>query len=98
MPNKQEKERRKQLMDEITQKQKFEFENNLPMEKEKIIGLFDYLDKKLSETYCDDTNRMTKEYLEKAGQSNIENILKWLSENNGCCDCEILANVEELFE
>lgn len=98
MPDKQEKERRRQLMNEIAQKQKIDFENNLPMEREKFIGLFNYLDEKLSETDCDDTNKMTKEYLEKTGQSNIESILNWLAENNGCCDCEILANVEELFK
>jgi hypothetical protein len=85
-------------MNGIVEKQKIEFEKNLPMERGKFIDLFDYLDEKLSESDCDDTNKITKEYLEKTGQNNIDNLLKWLTENNGNCDCEILANVEELFE
>ena len=97
MANKQEKARRKQLMHEIKNNQKDEFKKNLPMEKEIFIKLFDYLDKKLSEKECDNTNKITKEYLEKIGHNNIENVLKWLAENGGYCDCEVLANIEELF-
>jgi hypothetical protein len=66
--------------------------------RHKFEGLFDYLDEKLSENDCDDTNNLTKEYLNGIGLENSENVLEWLREHNGYCDCEILANVEELFE
>jgi tRNA A37 N6-isopentenylltransferase MiaA len=98
MANKIEKQRRKQLLEQINLKNKGEFKNNLPMEEIKFKELFDYLDKELSEKKCDHTNNLTKEYLNKIGQNNVESILEWLSNNNGYCDCEILSNVEELFE
>ena len=41
---------------------------------------------------------MTTEFLKKNKIENIQLILNWLSENGGYCDCEILANVEEIFE
>ena len=97
MPSKEEKQKRKLLLDEINKKAREKFEKNLPMEREKFEQLFDYLDQALTDRGCDDTNSMTKEFLKKLGQDNIENILKWLSDNGGYCDCEILGNVEELF-
>jgi len=29
---------------------------------------------------------------------NVEEITKWLGENGGYCDCEVLANLEEKFD
>jgi hypothetical protein len=98
MVAKQEKENRKEIMNKLRENEKVEFENNLPMERSKFKGLFDYLDEELSKNDCDDTNKLTGEYLEKIGQNNIENILKWLADKSGYCDCEILDNVEEEFE
>lgn len=95
---KNEKERRKQLKNEWKQKQQEEFEQNLPMDRGIFEKLFDVLDQQLEENGCDDTNRLTTKFLQAHKIENIENILKWLAENGGYCDCEILANVEELFE
>jgi redox-regulated HSP33 family molecular chaperone len=97
MPNKQEKEIRKKLMEEITRKNQIEFEKNLPMDKEIFKELFNYLDEELSKNNCDGTNKIAKNYLEAIGKNDIDNILEWLAKNGGYCDCEILANVEELF-
>jgi hypothetical protein len=36
--------------------------------------------------------------LERQNISNITDVVEWLSDNGGFCDCEILANFEELFE
>ncbi|MDR1974445.1 MAG: DUF2695 domain-containing protein [Bacteroidales bacterium] len=96
--NKEEKQRRKILLENIRINTKKQFEDNLPMSLDKFKKLFDYFDKELSENECDDTNKLTQNYLNSIGQNNIENILEWLANHNGYCDCEILANVEELFE
>jgi glutamate/tyrosine decarboxylase-like PLP-dependent enzyme len=96
--NKEEKQRRKILLEEIQINTKRQFEDNLPMSRNKFKKLFDYLDKELSENECDDTNKLTQNYLNSIGQNNIDSVLEWLANNNGYCDCEILANVEELFE
>jgi malonyl CoA-acyl carrier protein transacylase len=97
MPDKSEKQRRKELLDAMKTKSREEFIKNLPMGIEKFKRLFDYLDEELSENDCDDTNKLTRDFLEKNGQQNIETVLEWLADHGGYCDCEILANVEELF-
>jgi hypothetical protein len=40
---------------------------------------------------------LTREYLNKKGLGNIEEILDWMASHGGYCDCEILSNIEELF-
>lgn len=96
--DKNEKERRKQIRNELRQKQQEEFENSLPMDRKYFENLFDYLDNQLEKTGCDDTHKLTTGFLKKNKIMNVENILSWLAENGGYCDCEILANVEEKFE
>ncbi|WBV61821.1 DUF2695 domain-containing protein [Chryseobacterium camelliae] len=96
--NKNEKEHRKQIRNEWKQKQQQEFEQNLPMNREVFGKLFDFLDYQLRKSDCDDTNNLAKQFLKKNKITDVENILNWLSENGGYCDCEILANVEEKFE
>lgn len=95
---KNEKERRKQIRNELRQKQQEEFEKNLPMIRIFFENLFDYLDDRLGEIDCDDTNKLTVEFLKKNKILNIDDVLNWLVENGGHCDCEVLANVEEKFE
>ncbi|MEY8761868.1 DUF2695 domain-containing protein [Chryseobacterium tongliaoense] len=96
--NKNEKGHRKQIRNELRQKQQEEFEKSLPVERKRFEELFDYLDHTLEEIGCDDTHTLTTEFLKKNKVINIENVLNWLAENGGYCDCEILANVEEKFE
>lgn len=96
--DKEEKERRKQILNELREKQLKEFEQSLPMDREIFENLFDYLDNQLEENSCDDTNKLTLEFLVKNKIENVETVINWLAENGGYCDCEILANVEEKFE
>lgn len=96
--DKNEKERRRQIRNELRKKQQNEFEKSLPLNRILFENLFDDLDNQLEKFGRDDTNKLTIEFLEKNNIMNIENILSWLSENGGYCDCEILTNVEEKFE
>lgn len=83
-------------MEELAQKSRKEFEENLPMSRDDFKRLFDFLDEKLTDTDCDDRLTLTKSFLLN---NNIPNpVLDWLEENGGHCDCEVLMNVEELFE
>ena len=95
---KKEKQRRKQLIAKVNKDSNEKFEKNLPMKKVTFINLFNYLDERLSENECDDTNKFTKEYLNKIEHKDLDGVLKWLLKNGGSCDCEILANCEELFQ
>jgi len=98
MADKTEKQKRKQLLVNLRKKADDEFENSLPMSRESFKKLFDYLDIELNDKGCDDTNRLTKSFLTQIGAKNPEEILDWLADKGGYCDCEILANVEEQFE
>jgi len=46
---------------------------------------------------CDHTPKITTAYLAQA-KLDANEILPWLEEQGGYCDCEILANVEERWE
>lgn len=98
MPDKEEIERRKRIMEELAQKSRKEFEENLPMSRDSFKRLFDFLDEKLTDTDCDDRLTITKSFLLNNNIPNPNPVLDWLEENGGGCDCEVLMNVEELFE
>lgn len=91
--NKQEK---KLKLKAWKQEKKIEFEKSLPMNREIFEQLFEYLDKKLNNEKCLHNLSLTKEFLI---QNNIlqDNVINWLKENGGYCDCEVLYNIEEKF-
>jgi Protein of unknown function (DUF2695) len=98
MPGRSEKERRKQMLHDLKANANQEFENNLPMSRDNFKKLFDYLDIQLADKECDDTSSLTISFLDRISTTNKEEILEWLADKGGHCDCEILANVEEQFE
>lgn len=71
-------------------------EASMPLSKEHLRGLFDYLDTKL-EAGCDHTAKNTLSYLHSYSLDS-DRIIPWLQDLGGYCDCEVLANVEEKFE
>lgn len=98
MTDKNEKEPRRKIKNELRKKAHEEFEKNLPMSRELFQSLFDYLDEKLTNSDCDNTLKMTMFFLVEKSGINTDNVIEWLQDNGGNCDCEVLANVEEMFE
>jgi Protein of unknown function (DUF2695) len=98
MPDQSEKERRKQIMGDLKKKADQEFESSLPMSRDNFKKLFDHLDICLEDKGCNDTNILTKTFLLQSNIENVDNVLEWLADHSGYCDCEILANVEGQFE
>ncbi len=98
MPDKNEKEIRRQIMEELAQKSEAAFEESIPMSRDDFKKLFDHLDEKLTGAECDDTFKITELFLLNNKIPNSNAILDWLNENGAHCDCEVLMNVEELFE
>ena len=98
MPDKNEIERRKQIAKDLRLKARQEFDNTLPTSRENFKALFDYLDEQLTENDCDHNLELSIRFLNSHNLENIEAITKWLKENGGHCDCEVLANVEENFD
>ena len=97
MTTKSEKENRKEILRQLKAKEKEDFNNSLPLDKATFRELFDYLDEKLDEG-CDHTMNKTVGFLKEKEIKNIDQVIEWLNDNGGYCDCEVLANVEELFE
>lgn len=97
MSAKDEKQKRKALLAGIKQKQQAEKLANMPLKLADLKGLFDYLDEQLGEMDCDDTLRLTQQFLTDHNLSVVA-ISDWLATYGGYCDCEVLANVEEKFE
>ena len=67
----------------------------MPLSKPDLKALFDWLDE-TADVGCDGTLRRTQEFLRGRGQPDGD-ITDWLTDNGGGCDCEVLANVEEVW-
>jgi hypothetical protein len=68
---------------------------SIPMPKEALRELFDQLDGALSQG-CDHSLRLTTAFL-ASKNLDVQQIIPWLREHGGYCDCEVLANVEDKF-
>ena len=90
------KNEKKQLLKKYAQEQKNTLVNSLPFNTALFEQLFDYLDEVLEIEGCDDTLKYTIKFI---NDNNIplEKSIDWLSENGGHCDCEVLANIEDLI-
>lgn len=90
------KEEQKRIKRELREKEKQGFIDSLPMSIELFNELFDVLDERLAIQGCDDTLKITLEFLaEKSIPASIA--VEWMKEHGGYCDCEVLANVEDPF-
>ncbi len=98
MPDKDETERRRNIKRQLREKANLEFERSLPVSREIFKNIFDFIDMYLSENECDDTLKLTREFLEENQITNTDEVVGWLQNNGGYCDCEVLYNVEEKFE
>lgn len=91
------KTEQKKLKQEYKAQQEKLFLESLPMEEELFLELFNYLDGKGETEGCENDFRLTKAFL-KDKNVDIEKVIQFLEDNGGFCDCEVLYNVEELFE
>ena len=91
-----EKHRRKLLKNDVKAREHAAAEAGLPLSKADLAALFDYLDERLAEDACDDTLRITDEFLASRGLD-VDAVGAWLRASGGHCDCEVLANVEDAW-
>ena len=59
--------------------------------------MFDMLDVELPRQGCDHSRRLTQAWLAARGYE-AANVFAWLDEHGGYCDCEVLANVEQVVD
>ena len=96
MPDRNEKARRKELLHSQREQKRLSVREGLPIPAAMMKALFDYVDKQLSSSACDDTLRHTIEFIH--GNSLPEDtVLAWLESAGSFCDCEVF-NAEELLE
>lgn len=91
------KAQRKAMIKQYKDERKNKFINSLPISCESFHELFDYLDERLSEEDCNHDFEITEEFL-KQRSIRIEEVEDWLIDNGCGCDCEVLANMEDLFD
>jgi glutamate/tyrosine decarboxylase-like PLP-dependent enzyme len=92
-----EKQRKKELKKQWQLEQQKKFEESLPISREQFAQLFDRLDEYLEKQGCNHTNILTVNILDDMRVTNKEEVIEWLREHGGYCDCEVLWNVEECF-
>lgn len=97
MTSKQEKRRRAALVEAMVAEDTKKAIEEMPLSLKDLGRLFDHLDVQLGIEGCDHTPRITSSFLASLNL-NRDEILPWLLEQGGSCDCEILANVEESWE
>jgi hypothetical protein len=91
------KHRRRELLREAKLKEQAAAFAALPMSNADFQDLFDMLDRRLPVNGCDHTRRLTVGYLRDRSLPE-DAVLRWLGENGGFCDCEVLANSKEAWE
>jgi Protein of unknown function (DUF2695) len=97
MPERPEKQRRKELLKRWGAQQRDAARAKLPLPDEQMRALFDMLDSELPERGCDHTLRLVREWAERQGIP-FDALEAWCKANGGYCDCEVLANCEEQWQ
>jgi Protein of unknown function (DUF2695) len=97
MASKIEKKDRKRLQREVEQKHRSVEEAAMPISRKDLSALFGFLDERLGKEPCQHNLKYTLDFLAKRRLSEDE-IVRWLGEYGGFCDCEVLANVAEHWE
>jgi len=95
--SKEEKRRRAALVEAMVAEDTKKAIEEMPLSLKELGELFDHLDEHLGNEGCDHTPKITSSFLASI-KLNQEEIIPWLEDQGGYCDCEILANVEESWE
>lgn len=70
-----------------------EFLASLPVSREDMESMFEFIEDEIYETECDDTARFAMQYMLNKNLP-FPKILHWLNANGGHCDCKIMQNIE----
>ena len=95
MPNRDEKAHRREILQRLRNEERQKTRDSFPASAVLLKGLFKFLDGMLQAQDCDDTLRLTRDFILRNDLKEKE-IIEWLEEHGGYCDCEALANVEQV--
>jgi hypothetical protein len=93
MADRKDKRSRKEALDRWQAGQHASARAKLPLPDDQMKALFDMLDIEFPRQGCDHTLRLTRAWLESNALP-VEEVVAWLHENGGNCDCEAFANAE----
>jgi hypothetical protein len=103
MTNKTEKQRRREIVRGIHDKEHADAEARMPISKTDLRDLFVLLESTLFERrggkiwcHCDHTLRRSREFLQSRSLPE-DTIAEWFGEYGGFCDCEVAANVTDYW-
>ena len=87
------KQQRKEILNRWKHAERADLLAGMPITPEQLHRLLNYLDASLKS--CDHTTKLTATFLRVL---NVEEqtVLHWLGEHGGYCDCEVLANLDDL--
>jgi hypothetical protein len=97
MPSTAEKQRRREIAQQLKAAAASSLLANMPLRSSQLKDLFDYLHTKITESGCDNALYYTEQFALEARIPSAS-LKAWLEDLGGYCDCEVLANVEEKFE
>ena len=69
---------------------------SFPLAASVLSALFDMLNTELPRQGCDHTLRLVRCWCGNVGVD-AGSVVAWLNDNGGQCDCEALANTEQIF-
>ena len=96
MESKVSKAKRKAIRDALRLRERRDAEAKLPAPKSVLKELFEWVDAKIEEEGCDHTLRHTASFLNDRNLPDKE-VVAWLREEGGYCDCEVVANAGDRF-
>lgn len=96
MARKQGKHHQKKLLRKLRRQQR-KREAAMPLTRHELLSLCEWVEAKLKHEGCDHSYRYTEAFLRNSGLP-VQDILDWLSEEGGYCDCEVIANVKQVYE
>lgn len=97
MSDKSEKARRKELLHAVKEDARRKVRDSLPVPVPVLKALFDYVDGQLKSSECDNTLRHALDFIRNNGLPEDE-VVGWLEDNGGDCDCEVVMNSEQAVE
>ncbi len=90
------KERRRELLRAWKEAERQKVRSALPLSDDELSALFEFLSAELPYAGCDKKRTLTERWLADRGIE-PDAVRAWLDDTGGYCDCEALANSEEVW-
>lgn len=91
------KQQRKEMLYAVRAKQRADARAKLPMSDELMRSMFDMLGAELPRVGCQHTLRLVEAWA-VGNQVDPGMLVAWCRDNDGFCDCEVLANCERHWQ